>query len=182
MNNLKPIIIIHLLALFSLTGFAQSKTFTNWTENKDGFRKLCFYPTTLRMVNLTKDESFNEMIQDIDKLRIFISDNPEKPVKKEEISTLRKGIKSEDYKDMIQVNQGKQVIYVFVKENHEKPTGFAGIVYSENSFMLIDVEGYLSPEVITRLINGKVNFGAVSKLYDITKLGQDKKNKPDQKK
>jgi hypothetical protein len=133
------------------------------------------------MVNLTKDESFNKIVKDIDKLRLFISDNPKNPIKKEELTILRKSIEAEDYKDMIRLNQGKQIIYIFVKEKHEKPEGFAGIIYSENSLMLVDIEGYMAPEVITQLVNGKINFGAVSKLYDISKLGEAKIKNPQKK-
>lgn len=164
------------------TGFisAQSKTIADWTENRGGLRKLCFYPTTLRMVNISKDQSFNEMVKDIDKLKVIISDN-KVPVKKEDVTNLKAGILKENFKDMVQVRRGKESVYVFIREKHEKPVGFAGIIYSENSFILIDLEGYLSPEVIQKLISGQINFGAVSKLYDIAKMGNDNQQPPQKK-
>lgn len=168
---------IFLILATASSGFSQCNTFSDWTREKDGFRKLCFYPTTLRMVNIAKDESFNTMVQDIDKLRLYISDNPKVPFKKDEVSALRKGIKAENFKDMVQVTQGKRSFYIYIKEKHNKPVGFAGVVYSETSLLLIDLEGYVSPEVINQLIAGKINFGAISKLYDITKPAEDKQNK-----
>lgn len=154
---------------------AQCEAISQWSEQKQGFRKLCFYPTTLRMVNITNDESFNTIVKDIEKLRLFIADNPKIPFKKEELSGLRKKIKAENYADMVQVKQGKQSFYVYVKENHEKPVGFAGIIHSDSSLILIDLEGSIPPDVINQLITGKINVGALSKLYDISKMGQDKK-------
>lgn len=180
MNIFKLIIILLLISLYPEKGSSQSKTITNWAENRDGLRKLCFYPTTLRMVNISHDQSFNKMVKDIDKLKIIISDN-KTPINKADLTFLKSGIKSEDYKDMVQIKQGKQSFFVYIKEKNEKPVGFAGIVYSENNFVLIDLEGYISPEIIQQLIEGKINFGAISKLYDITKVGDDNQKQPKKK-
>lgn len=169
--------ILLLLILLQETGYSQSRTIESWTKNREGLRKLCFYPTTLRMVNLSKDESFYRMVRDIEKLKIIIPDN-KKPVTRDEVLYLRKGIKAEDYKDMIQVKRGKELFYVFVKEQNSKPVGFAGIVYSEDRFILVDLEGYLSPEVISQLIDGKLETGALSKIYDITKPAKANQKPP----
>jgi hypothetical protein len=129
------------------------------------------------MVNLSKDESFNRMTQDIQKLKIILPDD-KKPVTRKEVEYLRKGIKAEDYKDMMQVRRGKESFYIYVKEQNSKPVGFAGIVYSEDQFILVDLQGYLSPKVIGLIIDGKLKPGALSKIYDITRPAKDDHKPP----
>jgi hypothetical protein len=171
MRILKLVSLLFFLAFLQVSGWAQCKTIEKWAEKRSGLRKLCFYPTTLRMVNLSKDESFNQMVKDIDKLKVIISDKTGS-IAKEDVAFLKKGIRSENYKDMLQVNKGKESFSVFIKEENDKPVGFAGIIYSKDSFILVDLEGYLSPEVIQQIMNGKINQGAISKLFDITKSGK----------
>jgi hypothetical protein len=168
---------LFILAILPVRLNAQSETIGNWAEKNQGFTKLCFYPTTLRMINLNHDSSFNTIIKDIKKLKIvMVSDK--KLIKQGDILTLKQGIRAEDYKDMVQMRQGKNSFTIFVKENHEKPVGFTGIIDSNESLVVIDLEGYISPEVIQQLISGKLNPGALSKIYDISQLGNNNQKKP----
>jgi hypothetical protein len=159
---------------------AQCITIENWSQNKDGIRTLCFYPTTLRMVNVNRDKGFNEMVKDIKKLKIMLVDVKKANFKKEDVSTLTKGIRAELFKDMIQFQRGKQSIYIFVKEVKEKPVAFSGIIFSDDQLILIDLKGWLSPASIRQIIEGKMNFGAVSKIIDLTGK-QDQKHDPHEK-
>lgn len=156
---------------------AQSQTIGNWAEKNQGFTKLCFYPTTLRMINLNHDSSFYTIVKDIKKLKIVMV-NDKKLIRQGDIIALKQGIRAENYKDMVQMRQGKNSFSVFIKENHEKPVGFTGIIDSDESLIVIDLEGYISPEVIQQLISGKLNPGALSKIYDISQLGNNNQKKP----
>jgi hypothetical protein len=169
---MKNIILPILFLVLPTWIFAQSKTIDKWAEKK-GVRKLCFYPTTLRMINISKDETFYELIENVDKLRIYIIDD-KAGFKKQDLSELKKGILNENFKDMIQVQQGKRSFFVYIREKHNKPVGFAGISFSEESVVLIDLEGYISPENIQKIIEGKMNMGALNQLYDISKQTQKK--------
>lgn len=155
--------------------FAQCKTMDEWAGKK-GIRKLCFYPTTLRMINISKDDSFYELVKDVDKLRIYIAD-AKTGFKKQDLSDLKKGILAENFKDMIQVQQGQKSYLVYIKEKNEKPVGFAGIAHAEESLILIDLEGYISPENIQKIIEGKLNFGALNQLYELSKETQTQTQK-----
>jgi hypothetical protein len=121
------------------------------------------------MVNINKDKAFNDMVKDIRKLKIILSEN-KTSFKKEDIKALQKGIKNEDYKDMIMVNNGKGSIHIYVKEKDSQPIGFAGIVNSDSSLIVIDLEGKISPTAIQKLISGNLDIGAISKIYDISKI------------
>jgi hypothetical protein len=61
---------ILILGLISQPLFSQEEPLKAFAEQyKD--KAYCFYPSTLRMINLAQDENFNEMINDINKLLIF---------------------------------------------------------------------------------------------------------------
>lgn len=173
-------ILLFILKSFGTHGYSQSKTIDNWADNKEGLREFCFYPTTLRMINFSKEKSFNDMVKDIHKLKIILTDN-KKPLEGKEITLLKEGIRSENYKDMIQVRRGKESFSIFIREKNEKPVGFAGIVHSEDGLILIDLEGYISPAVIQQLIEGKINLGAISQLYDLTRPDKKEQKQPQKK-
>lgn len=175
-TSLLIIILIH--NPFQVKG--QSSAITKWAENKPGLRKLCFYPSTLRMINISKDEAFNRAIKDIKKLKVFLSDSKNNFDKKE-INALKSNIKKEDYKDMLQVSNGRQSFSVYIKEKNEKTQGFAGIVVSETGLVLIDLEGFISPEMIQQLISGKINFEVLTKINDLSKATQNNANPPQKK-
>lgn len=179
-KTIKPFVIL-LFMLFSLSAYSQSSTIAQWSRDNLGTKQLCFYPTTLRMVNLNKDKDFNDMVKDIKKLKIILTDKKSR-LNKEEIKTLKKGIKAEDYKDMVMVNAGKQSIHVYVKEKDSQPIGFAGIVNTDSSLIVIDLEGKVSPAMIQKLISGDIDMGGISKIYDISKMKESNpKSNPNHK-
>ncbi|NJK96304.1 MAG: DUF4252 domain-containing protein, partial [Bacteroidales bacterium] len=115
--------------------------------------------------------------KDIKKLKIVMADKSQS-IKGLDLSQMKQDIRSEDFNDMVQMRQGKNSFTVFVKEKHEKPVGFAGIINSEDGLILVDLEGYIQPEVIQQLIEGKINLGALTKIYDLTKPENNKEKQP----
>lgn len=49
--------------------FAEPRRTTRWMN------PLCFYPSTLRMINLAQEPKFNELVNDIDKVLIYTLDS-----------------------------------------------------------------------------------------------------------
>jgi hypothetical protein len=113
------------------------------------------------------------MIENVDKLRIYIIVDLA-CFKKQDLRELKKGILNENFNYMIHFIKGKISFFVYIREKHNKPVGFAGISFSEESVVLIDLEGYISPENIQKIIEGKMNMGALNQLYDISKQTQKK--------
>ncbi len=66
-----------LLALFSsILSFAQESILKDFAEERRDV-KLCFYPSTLRMINIKKDPNYYELVNDVEKLLIYIMDSGE---------------------------------------------------------------------------------------------------------
>ena len=65
-------IFILLVVLLSTGAQAQSKTTENLQKKYSESLALFFYNNTLRMVNLTEDKEFDELIKDIEKMKFLM--------------------------------------------------------------------------------------------------------------
>ncbi len=69
--------ILSTITLFlSILGFAQDSIIKDFAEGRRDV-KLCFYPSTLRMINIKNDPNYNELVNDVEKLLIYIMDSDE---------------------------------------------------------------------------------------------------------
>ncbi|MGB3468571.1 MAG: DUF4252 domain-containing protein [Cyclobacteriaceae bacterium] len=74
-------IIIITLLMISLQGtFAQEGPLKEFTEENPNaklprFSKICLYPSTLRMINITQNKDYNELVGDIEKILIYVLDS-----------------------------------------------------------------------------------------------------------
>ncbi len=66
--------LILLVLLYSFSGFSQESIIKDFAENRRDI-KVCLYPSTLRMINIKKDPAFYEMVNDVEKLLIYIMDS-----------------------------------------------------------------------------------------------------------
>ncbi|MEQ8583653.1 MAG: hypothetical protein RIC30_18680 [Marinoscillum sp.] len=70
----KYLILMILLGLSYRPLFAQEDILKTLVEDRNE-HKYAFYPSTLRMINLTKNQEYNELVKDIDKLLIYMLDS-----------------------------------------------------------------------------------------------------------
>lgn len=74
---IKRLIIVAFLSISGLSSqslFAQEQILKDFAENSYE-RKFCFYPSTIRMINLKNDPEYNAMVRDIEKLLIYALDS-----------------------------------------------------------------------------------------------------------
>lgn len=162
---------------------AQSPTLENWLQKRSGFNTLCFYPTTLRMINLNKDPAFYNLVKDIKKLKIVFFSKDKYQTTQEDLRFIKTGIRSEDFKDMIQLKQKGSNISVFVKERNSQPVSFVGLVDSGDQFILIEMLGKIPPSAISDIIAGNMKSTAFGKLTELATFKNDnKKNNQHEKK
>ncbi|WP_420318284.1 hypothetical protein [Ekhidna sp.] len=75
---MKKLLLLILSLSFSLIIVAQESIIKEFAEPRRTTRwmnPLCFYPSTLRMVNITQDPNFNELVNDIEKVLIYTLDS-----------------------------------------------------------------------------------------------------------
>jgi len=67
--------LICLGVLLQLPLFAQEQLMKDFAEKRKGGKTFCFYPSTLRMINISKNAEYEEFIKPIEKLIIFQLDS-----------------------------------------------------------------------------------------------------------
>ena len=76
----KSKIVIMVVALMGLLQplFAQQDIIAEYADTSSSRRAYCFYPSTLRMLNVSKSEDFALMVKDIEKLVVYTLDSTAK--------------------------------------------------------------------------------------------------------
>lgn len=75
MKDIKLVIVFAFFLGLSIEPlFAQESILKNLVESKRD-SKYCFYPSTLRMINLKKNEAYNELVSGVDKFLIYTLDS-----------------------------------------------------------------------------------------------------------
>jgi hypothetical protein len=159
-----------------------SKAITEFNDTTKGIRTLCFYPSTLEMLNLNKDSSFSAMIKEIKKLKILTFKSETDTVRPFKMNTLAKKIRKESFVDLMQVRQNDYNILVFMKKQNEKPHEFVGIVYGLKEFYILDLMGNLPRNAISSLVNGNFNVSGLSSVLNFKRQKNPQKNNKEKEK
>ncbi|MFK7951540.1 MAG: hypothetical protein AB8B73_01740 [Ekhidna sp.] len=145
MDNIKKII-LGVSLLLSFSSFSQESIIKKFTE-QDGKRWLypiCLYPSTLRMVNLSGDPKFNELINDVEKILIYPLDSS--LMSSPDLNSWIKEYESIGYEEFIRVS-GPQSIHLVGKKDE-----YVGMFGADGSKVAFYVRGSIAFEKIPELI------------------------------
>lgn len=149
MTNLKRLISILLLAALSIPVLAQEKPLKDYAEDRRE-RKFCLYPSTLRMINVAKNEGYNEMVSGIEKLLIYKLDSTARADRSyKELLVEYRDLGFEEYLAMY---GGGTTMYLYANEN-KKPHEFVGVFGDDETALAIYLRGMVRWEKIPDLIN-----------------------------
>ena len=111
--------------------------------------KLCFYPSTLRMINLSHNPEFDEMVNGIDKLLIYNLDSTARAdnVYKDIIAAYQKL----DYEEYASAYGGGINFYIYGKENRWE-TEYIGIIKRDNILTAFYLRGKFAVSNLPKLI------------------------------
>lgn len=143
-------ILISLLILLGLSWElkAQEQPLKDFAEDRKE-RKFCFYPSTLRMVNLANNPDFDELVSGIEKLLIYNLDSAARADKSyKEIITTYQALNFEEYASAY---GGGLNFYVYGKENN-KETEYIGVVKQDDLLTAFYMRGQIAMNKIPRLI------------------------------
>lgn len=142
-----------LISLLILTGLfsgaiAQEQPLKDFAEDRRD-NKFCFYPSTLRMVNLANNPDFDELVNGIEKLLIYNLDSASRADKtyKEIITTYQEL----DYEEYASAYGGDINFYVYGKEDR-KNTEYIGIIKQDDILTAFYMRGQIAMNKIPRLI------------------------------
>jgi len=143
-------ILISLVILLGLSWEikAQEQPLKDFAEDRKE-RKFCFYPSTLRMINLANNPDFNDLVSGIEKLLIYNLDSAARAEKsyKQIIATYE----ALDFEEYASAYGGGLNFYVYGKEN-KKETEYIGVVKQDDLLTAFYMRGQIAMNKIPRLI------------------------------
>ena len=146
MRNL--LIIAAVLACFSVS--AQSKTTETLHKKYTEALSLFFYNNTLRMLNQSGDKAFDELIQDIEKMKFLMIDKAT-TFKTADYKKLVTGYKGESFEEIMTSRYQGKNFDVFLKESGGKTKGMIVLVNDSTSLYVLDIVGSIALDKVTSL-------------------------------
>ena len=145
----KTILISFILALgcFQLL-FSQEQPLKDFAEDRKE-RKLCFYPSTLRMVNLANNPNFDDLVNGIEKLLIYNLDSAARVTKayKQIITTYQEL----DFEEYASAYGGGLNFYIYGKEG-QKVSEYIGIIRQEDILTAFYIRGRIAMNKVPHLM------------------------------
>ena len=147
-NISKLIIVICLLTGILPSLNAQETLFKKYADaHKE--RKFCFYPSTLRMINISKNPDYYELVNGIEKLLVYTLDSASKA------SQSYKGIinsyKKIGFEEYVTLDGGKTKFIMYGKENTDE-NQFVGVMKSEDAIFAFYLRGRIGWQKIPALM------------------------------
>jgi Domain of unknown function (DUF4252) len=142
-------ILILLVAFLSTSAQAQSKTTESLQKKYSESLALFFYNNTLRMVNLTEDKEFDELIKDIEKMKfLMIKKNG---FEKADYKKLISDYKAEAYEEMMTSRHDGKNFDVYMRDGKSK--GMIVTVNDDENLYVLDIVGSFPLNKVTKLFS-----------------------------
>lgn len=159
------VISIYFLAMgLSEPLFAQEKIIKDFAEERRQ-RKYCLYPSTLRMINISNNEAYNEIVKEIDKILIYQLDSTTNASKI--YLDLVKYYQEADFQEYITVYGGAYTMYIYGKEGRKNQ--IMGVFAKKEFSLAFYLRGTVAWQKIPELIN-TLSENDMINLLDIEEL------------
>ena len=173
MTMKKILISILFITVFYLSGFSQEQPLKDFAEDHTEM-KLCFYPSTLRMINLSHNPDFDEMVSGIDKLLVYTLDSAAKA--NHNYRQIIKNYKALGYEELASASGGGLDLYIYGTDRHRE-NEFVGIIKQNEKltafYMRGDIDFAKIPVIVQTVKNGDVINPFDFNLNDFGKHTQD---------
>jgi hypothetical protein len=133
-----------LIMVFFMSGYllhGQSKSITRFREDHKENTNMFFYKSTLKMLNTENNPEINDLLKDIEEIRVLNYDKAKQHLTREDIASLKQTIRTEDYNSLMMINEKNNTIDLFSHEKRGKTVGFIAVVENKESMILIDLAG-----------------------------------------
>jgi hypothetical protein len=140
------------LLLLVILGLTQSllsqeeilKSYVDTTSNKE----FCFYPSTLRMINITQNEDYNAMVEEIDKLLIYRLDSTARSDRS--YLTVLEAYQEEGFEEYAKMYGGETNMHIYGKTGQSNE--FVGVFSSKDQLLAFYLIGTINWLKIPSLI------------------------------
>ncbi len=139
-----------------LPGFSQEQPLKDFAESRKEM-KLCFYPSTLRMINLSHNPDFDEMVSGIDKLLVYTLDSAARADHDyRQVIDKYKGL---GYEELASAYGGGFDLFIYGKDRR-KESEFVGIINQDDKLTAFYMRGNIDfakvPGIVQTMKNGDV--------------------------
>jgi len=170
-KNISKIIIVFCLVVgLSPSVRAQETSFKAYADAHKN-RKFCFYPSTLRMINIGQNPDYNDLVNGIKKLLVYTLDSAAKADKSYKgLITSYKKIGFDEYVTMA---GGKTTFILYGKENKTE-NQFVGVMKSEDAMYAFYLRGRIGWQKIPALMQSFQTDDLIN-IFDLNKQKSGKR-------
>jgi len=151
----------------SLSSLAQSRTVDKFLKDYQPSQKFFLYPSTLRMINVEKHPDFYALVRDIDKLRVLTYDKNKNGFSRQTIRALSQEVAQEDYQELMTFQADGQNVHLYSLGDDDTPEGVVGLVETDDTIILTDLEGFIDLPALLKLFQGDFNFEDIAGVVNL---------------
>jgi hypothetical protein len=133
--------------------FAQSSTTESLHKAHSGALSLFFYNNTLRMLNQKEDKEFDDLIQDIEKMKFLMIDKKDNSFGASDYRKLVSNYKSEAFQEIMTSRYEGKNFDVFLKEKDGRTKGMLVLINDSTNLYVLDIMGRIALDKVTKLYN-----------------------------
>ena len=137
-----------ILSMISLIGFSQEGPIKDYGETHKNL-KFCLYPSTLRMINLSSNEDYYDMVNDVEKLLIYQLDSAAEASKG--YMDVMKEYRDNGFEEYATIYGGKQTLVLLGSDSREEMVGVFGA--ERNGSLMFYLKGTIGWQKIPTLMN-----------------------------
>ncbi|MEQ9593024.1 MAG: DUF4252 domain-containing protein [Cyclobacteriaceae bacterium] len=153
-----------LLALIVCPAQAQTKTTTALHERYSEALSLYFYKNTLRMMNQTENKEFDEIIEDIEKMKFLMIDKTKDTFESSDYQELTAGYKEESYEEIMTSRYEGKKFDIYLREKSGETKGMVVLANDSSSLYVLDILGKVELSKVTKLFTTIDNSAEIGKM------------------
>lgn len=169
MKNILPVLLLFITVVCS----AQTET-TNELDHNYSSRTFFLYNNTLRMINQKGDKDFDELIKDIEKMKVVWVNKQERKFGTQQYKELVAGYKAEKFEEIMNTRYDNKSFNAYIKEKNGDTKGVVVTVDDGENVYVMDIVGKVALNKITSL------FSSLNNNSDIGLKIKDMMNKEEQ--
>jgi Domain of unknown function (DUF4252) len=182
---MKRIALLVLLLAFGFTAQAQSKTTEALQKRFEGSLALYFYKNTLRMLNQQENKEFDQLIENIEKMKFLMVDKAQGGFDKKDYSKLISDYQDEAYEAIVTSRMDGRNFDVYLRDAKGSKAGTVVLVNDSSSLYVLDIVGTIDVSKVGALfstIDNNTDIGKRIRSFTNQKedsVGKKKKSKVD---
>lgn len=173
----KTILLTATLLFAAACLFAQSETTQALQKEYGDMFSLYFYKNTLRMLNQKEDKDFDDLIRNVEKMKLLMVNKTEKNFGENEYKKLTSRYKAEFYDPIVTSRFDGRNFDIFLNDKKGSTPGTVVLVNDSTSLYILDIIGTFDVSkagALFSVIDGSQDFGKMLKAFD---KGDDRKGK-----